>query len=148
MGEEAERADGDDQVADRRQILAQVMEQDGLTAEVAAFADYFGVPLVVQLKHPLVLASLGKVARGPNGMEVGVPVVEPADGAVLQSDVLEFNLLKGAVLLQPSNTGQRLVILITNERYTVEVTVDPAEILYVSRITPSMMPQPSLIQRP
>lgn len=145
MGEEASH-DTAPAALSRGELRKQVLEADGVTTEVAAFADYFSVPVAIQLKHEVVLCGFsGRWIPVPGqNTRLGIPVAmkeqgeDGAEGPMIATDLLEPGLLGAPVFMEPNNTGQRLCLLLPSEQATVRITVDPEDIRYVTRIDPSM----------
>jgi len=150
MGEEVS-ADNAAGGMSRGQLREQVITTDGVTEAVAAFADYFSVPVAIQLKHELVLCGFsGRWIPVPGqNTRLGIPIAmkdgAEEDGPVMSTDLLEPGLLGGPVFIEPSNTGQRLCLLLPSQEATVRITVDPEDVRYVTRIDPSMAAEPSPI---
>lgn len=135
------------QALPRAQILKQLIEQEGMTPEVAAYADVFGIPVAIELKHPIALCVPDQSRRTPSP-QLGVPAVRRAkDGEVMQADLLDSSFFDAPVTMGANNTGQRLLIVIpTPEGAALQISVDPADVRYVTRVF--NFPRESLIHRP
>lgn len=118
----------------RRAILADAAAA-GLTPEVAAFMEFFGPPVLVQLRQPLVAAAFGgRWVQGHQGARFGlIDVARDDEGMASEVDAIACNMM-------PDQTGSRISLVMATPERMLTTTVSPAEILYVTRVEPSPAP--------